>query len=82
MAVGTVRDVKLSYEKGKRTLTTRVTVPSQRSSVSHFVPRTVAALFAPWVLKRPCESLPQSRFAGGRGRRANDRETPAARSTR
>ena len=37
---------------------TRVSVPSQRSSVSHRVPRTVATLSAPWVRKRPLLSLP------------------------
>jgi hypothetical protein len=33
--------------------TTRVSVPSHRSTVTHFVPRTVAELKRPRVRKRP-----------------------------
>src|SRR6185503_1270368 len=39
---------------------TRVSVPLQRSSTSHLVPRTVAALFLPLVRNRPLPS-PQRR---------------------
>ena len=64
-----------------RPVTTRVSVPSQRSSVSHFVPRTVAALLAPWVLKRPCESLPPEPVSEGGRRFANaSRHRPAGRA--
>ena len=40
---------------------TLVSVPSQRSVVTHFVPRTVATLSRPWVRKRECLSLPHRR---------------------
>src|SRR3954465_12252868 len=45
--------------------TTRVSVPSQRSTVSHFVPRTVATLLRPCVRKRPPRSEPHRRRTAG-----------------
>ena len=43
-------------------VTTRVSVDLQRSSTSHLVPTTVAALCLPWVLKLPLPSPHSLRF--------------------
>src|SRR6185295_6016147 len=45
-------------------LLTRVSVPSQRSSTYHDVPRTVATLLPPRVRNLPLLSLPHSRRGG------------------
>jgi hypothetical protein len=43
---------------------TRVSVLVQRSSTSHFVPRTVAELYWPFVRNRPLPSPHSRRFLG------------------
>ena len=42
--------------------TTRVSVPAQLSCTSHFVPRTVAELYLPFVLNAPFPSPQRWRF--------------------